>query len=183
LKSERDEAVKKEALARRQLEEETVLRVDTENRLQSAKEQLEFTRSMHAQTIAEMKEKRETEISMASRDIEDDFQCRIQEELNSMRVQVRKSICRLIYFNHVLQLDAQLDAQRRHLEGKYNAKLAASETSTKGQSEEMRRIRDEMLSYRGQMETLTRERAALAAQIEALKRDLASANDAAMQVR
>ena len=52
LKSERDDAVKKEALARRQLEEETVLRVDTENRLQSAKEQLEFTRSMHAQVGA-----------------------------------------------------------------------------------------------------------------------------------
>jgi hypothetical protein len=43
------DAYKEKELAKKQLEEETVMRVDTENRLQSLKEQMKFNQAIHEQ--------------------------------------------------------------------------------------------------------------------------------------
>ena len=48
MKYELSELQTKEAHAKKQLEEETLLRSDAENRLQSAEDQLKFLKDMHA---------------------------------------------------------------------------------------------------------------------------------------
>jgi len=49
VKKELDASVKNLANAKKQLEDETILRVDFENRLQSLKEELAFKKQVHEQ--------------------------------------------------------------------------------------------------------------------------------------
>ena len=51
LKKEHDATLKALATAKKQLEEETIARVDLENRIQSLKEELSFKAQVHEQVI------------------------------------------------------------------------------------------------------------------------------------
>ena len=85
------------------------MRVDTENRLQSLKEQMKFDKSIHDQIVNEMREKRETEIRMTTRDLQDEFQSKLKERLDEVREQLERSF----------------EAQRRQMEALYNQKVGA----------------------------------------------------------
>ena len=115
LKKDLLDAGKEKDLAKKQLEEETVMRVDTENRLQSLKEQMKFDKSIHDQIVNEMREKRETEIRMTTRDLQDEFQSKLKERLDEVREQLERSF----------------EAQRRQMEALYNQKVGACRCSSR----------------------------------------------------
>jgi len=52
LKKEYDAALKSQASAKKQLEDETIMRVDLENRIQSLKEELAFQTEVHKQVAS-----------------------------------------------------------------------------------------------------------------------------------
>lgn len=52
LKKEYDGLVKSQASAKKQLEDETIMRVDLENRIQSLKEELSFSTEIHKQVFS-----------------------------------------------------------------------------------------------------------------------------------
>ena len=70
LQAELPELESQRNLAKRQLEEETLVRVDLENRLQSLKEELVFKKSLFDSELNETRKKKEleiTEIGIAAR--------------------------------------------------------------------------------------------------------------------
>ena len=63
LQAELPELESQRNLAKRQLEEETLVRVDLENRLQSLKEELVFKKSLFDSELNETRRKKELEIT------------------------------------------------------------------------------------------------------------------------
>merc|ERR1711970_590965 len=71
--------------AKSQLESETLMRVDLENRCQSLKEELQFKSQMHEQEITETKKRKTTEISEIDGRLQEQYEARLQGALQELR--------------------------------------------------------------------------------------------------
>jgi len=71
--------------AKKQLESETLMRVDLENRCQSLKEELQFKNSIHEQEITESRSKKTTEISEIDGRLQEQYEARLQGALQELR--------------------------------------------------------------------------------------------------
>jgi len=71
--------------AKKQLESETLMRVDLENRCQSLKEELQFKNQMHEQEITESKKRKTTEISEIDGRLQEQYEARLQGALQELR--------------------------------------------------------------------------------------------------
>jgi len=71
--------------AKKQLESETLMRVDLENRCQSLKEELQFKNTMHEQEITESRSKKTTEISEIDGRLQEQYEARLQGALQELR--------------------------------------------------------------------------------------------------
>ncbi|KAL3083553.1 hypothetical protein niasHT_023619 [Heterodera trifolii] len=72
-------------MLRRQLEDEVLLRTELENRLHTAKDDLEFARRSHSNQIEEIRRKRQVEMTSFSDEVEHRYQAKLQEQLQAMR--------------------------------------------------------------------------------------------------
>lgn len=72
-------------MLRRQLEDEVLLRTELENRLQTAKDDLDFSRRSHNNQMEELRRKRQIEMTSFSDEVEHRYQAKLQEQLQAMR--------------------------------------------------------------------------------------------------
>lgn len=72
-------------MLRRQLEDEVLLRTELENRLHTAKDDLDFARRSHSNQIEEIRRKRQVEMTSFSDEVEHRYQAKLQEQLQAMR--------------------------------------------------------------------------------------------------
>lgn len=98
------------ATAKRQLEEETILRVDLENRLQSLKEELAFSRQLHSQELNESRSRTTIEIEEVDSRMQHDYDARLADALRQMRE----------------ENDAQIKATRDEAEAFFQRKVRVS---------------------------------------------------------
>merc|ERR1711970_1583088 len=99
--------------AKSQLESETLMRVDLENRCQSLKEELQFKSQMHEQEITETKKRKTTEISEIDGRLQEQYEARLQGALQELtsRLSFLESTNNSLEAR-VSDLEAQLESER-----------------------------------------------------------------------
>lgn len=142
LRGENESLRKQLESARQQLEEETLLRVDLENRLQSMREELAFNKQLYEQELEETRRKRQTEITEIGNDLENQYQEQLQIQLREMRE----------------QFDAQLRSNRKEIEDMYEAKLRDTANYSEQSRELAANSRNELKELRLQLDTMEKER-------------------------
>ena len=94
----------------KQLEEETILRVDLENRNQSLNEELQFQRQLYTKELEEVRLKEYEVKEMFQEDIKEQYEQKLRDELNSLRAET----------------DEKIALYRSDLEEKYETQLGAA---------------------------------------------------------
>lgn len=114
LEKERDKLLRDLADIRKQLEDELLTRVEIENALQTAKEELAFKEQMHKQQLIETRTKRQVEISeidgRLSQEYEDKLYASLQEIREQYEADLRNSReeIKLLYEDKLRSLGNQL---------------------------------------------------------------------------
>ncbi|KAH3834392.1 hypothetical protein DPMN_107716, partial [Dreissena polymorpha] len=80
------------AQLRKQLEEETLLRVDLENRIQTLKEELAFKSQIHEQELNETRTRTVTTIDEMDSGLRHDYESKLQEALQQTRAEYEEQI-------------------------------------------------------------------------------------------
>jgi lamin B len=125
---------------KKQLEEETLLRVDLENRLQSLKEEISFKETLHESELQETRTIQENEISERVNDqLLQQYEQRMADELRELRE----------------ENEAQLRLNREDLERKFEAQLAELEKALEKRTTSESNSRNELHNLRTKNETLT----------------------------
>ena len=87
LKRDKKALEKQLAELSRQMEEETMARVEAQNALQSTVERNQFKENLHQQEIAELRSFQETHTTKITKELEEEYDCRLEEALENMRSQ------------------------------------------------------------------------------------------------
>ncbi|PVD37822.1 hypothetical protein C0Q70_00424 [Pomacea canaliculata] len=115
LKAEIANLEKQLALAKKQLEEETLLRVDLENRVQSLKEDMHFKSQVFEQELEESRIRTTTQIEEVDGRLEKEYEARLLEALRDIReqhefdLQTVRSELEILYENKIADLKAQAE--------------------------------------------------------------------------
>lgn len=92
LKKESDILIKSLATAKKQLEDETIMRVDLENRVQSLKEELAFNTQVHAQELSESMHRSRVVVEEVDGRLQNEYENRLGESLKQMREDMEEQI-------------------------------------------------------------------------------------------
>ncbi|KHJ44927.1 intermediate filament tail domain protein [Trichuris suis] len=109
------------------LEDETLNRLDNENRVTSLREELAFSKQLYDKELEETRRKRQIEITEMNQELQDEYKQKLQEALANMRE----------------QLETQIRMSRKEVEDMYENKLqtlrdmadANRDTATAGEEE------------------------------------------------
>jgi chromosome segregation ATPase len=174
LKKEFDSLTKAHALTKRQLEEETIARVDLQNKLQSLKEELAFKNQVHEQELNESVHRSRVVIEEVDDRLQTDYASKLGDALRQARE----------------DNEAQLRAMREESDGLLERKLAELRAMAAHSDGATEKLQSELRSARTQIDSLNSELSALrnrSAGAEARIRDLeaqlardADAHDASM---
>uniref|UniRef100_T1IJX5 Uncharacterized protein n=1 Tax=Strigamia maritima TaxID=126957 RepID=T1IJX5_STRMM len=85
LRAENDRLNKQLANVRKQLEDETLARVDLENRMQSLKEELSFKQQVHEQQLTETHTRKQVEITKIDDHLHQQYEKKLTETLKELR--------------------------------------------------------------------------------------------------
>ncbi|XP_067940631.1 prelamin-A/C-like [Watersipora subatra] len=146
------------ASARRQLEEETLLKVDLENRVQSLKEELDFKARLHESEMVETRSRLEFTLDESDVRAKEDAENRLQEALTDLR----------------REHELQSQIHREELEALYESKVAVLQNELAGQSGMDENTRIEISTYRNRISELQGQIAKLANQNATVEASLAS---------
>lgn len=144
--------------ARKNLEDETLTRVDLENNIQSLREELTFKDQIHIQEINESRSRRQVEISEIDGRLSEQYEVKLQQSLQELRDQyecqmrINRDDIELLYEQKIKNLQAaanrnsgvvanameELKESRARIEG-LNLRITELETSNSGL---VTRIRD-----------------------------------------
>jgi len=145
--------------ARSDLDNETLLHIDAENRRQTLEEELEFLKAVHEQELKELQ-------SMAYRDTTSENREYWKNEMGQALREIQQAY------------DEKIDGIRTEMEGYYNLKVqevrtgAARNTMESGHTkEESKRLKTQLGSVRDRLGDLESRNLALARELEALKRE------------
>ncbi|CAK5013318.1 unnamed protein product [Meloidogyne enterolobii] len=130
LKTDLYSAEKQVELLRRQLEDEVLLRTELESRLQTAREDLEFSRRSHDNQIEELRRKRQVEMTHYGEEVQHKYEAKLQEQLHAMRT----------------DFDSRIAAQRADVEDMFHAKLVEANNQAAKYREASARAREEATS-------------------------------------
>uniref|UniRef100_A0A8C6UQ38 Lamin B2 n=1 Tax=Neogobius melanostomus TaxID=47308 RepID=A0A8C6UQ38_9GOBI len=142
------------AVAKRQLEAETLMRVDLENRCQSLSEELEFRKSMFEQEVLESRRRQEHRIVEVDSGVRQDYEFKLAQALQDLRK----------------QHDEQVTLYKGELEHSFAAKLENAKVSSDMNDKAMSSAREELLESRSRIESLSY-------QLSGLQKQLAAAED------
>jgi len=165
LQAELPELESQRNLAKRQLEEETLVRVDLENRLQSLKEELVFKKSLFDSELNETRRKKELEITEIDQSLATEYDNRLQESLQDLRK----------------HYDEQAAALKAQLEEMYEAKISGmqdqlnrSQSDDQGMQEEISTSKLKIGELTSQLNSMTAKCRMYESRIADLEADLAS---------
>ncbi|KAJ8277399.1 hypothetical protein GJAV_G00074730 [Gymnothorax javanicus] len=168
LKAQLAKAEDAHAVAKKQLEAETLMRVDLENRCQSLSEELQFRKSMFDEEVRETRRRHEKRMVEVDSGMQQDYEFKLAQALQDLRK----------------QHDEQVSIYKEELEHTFKAKLdnakVSSDMNDKAVStarEELREahVRIESLGY--QLSALQKQASAAEERIRELEAALASDRD------
>jgi len=169
LQAELPELESQRNLAKRQLEEETLVRVDLENRLQSLKEELVFKKSLFDSELNETRKKKELEITEIDQSLATEYDNRLQESLQDLR----------------RHYDEQAAALKSQLEDMYETKITGmqdqlnrSQSEDQGMQEELSTGKLKIGELSSQVNSLTAKCRMYESRITDLEADLAARENA-----
>ncbi|XP_035508837.1 lamin-B2 [Morone saxatilis] len=139
------------AVAKRQLEAETLMRVDLENRCQSLSEELEFRKSMFEEEVRESRRRQEQRIVEVDSGVRQDFEVKLAQALQDLR----------------RQHDEQVSLYKEELEQTFQAKLDNAKVSSEINDKAMSTAREELQESRMRIESLGYQLSALQKQAAA----------------
>uniref|UniRef100_A0A6J0TNK1 Lamin-B2 n=1 Tax=Pogona vitticeps TaxID=103695 RepID=A0A6J0TNK1_9SAUR len=160
LRAELAKSEEAHAVAKKQLEKETLLRVDLENRCQSLQEELDFRKTIFEEEVRETRKWQERQLVEVDSSRQQEYESKIAQALEDLRS----------------QYEGQIQLYRQELEDTYQAKLEnaklCSDQNDKAASaarEELKeaRVRIESLSY--QLSGLQRQASAAEERIRELE--------------
>lgn len=165
---ERDKLIKQLAVAKAQLEDETLHRVDLENRLQSLKEDLAFKENVHEKQLSETRIVKQTEISEIDSRLKDQYDQKLADTLRELRE----------------QYETQMKINRDEIEGLYEAKLydleqllERSNAMSSSSQDELRTLRSRSEQQGSKLSELENQNASLVKRVKDLERMLEHERD------
>uniref|UniRef100_A0A7N8WMM8 Lamin B2 n=1 Tax=Mastacembelus armatus TaxID=205130 RepID=A0A7N8WMM8_9TELE len=141
-------------IRKRQLEAETLMRVDLENRCQSLNEELEFRKSMFEQEVHESRRRQEQRIVEVDSGVRQDYEFKLAQALQDLR----------------RQHDEQVSLYKEELEQTFQAKLDNAKVSSEINDKAMSTAREELQESRRRIESL-------GYQLNALQKQVAASED------
>lgn len=139
------------AVAKRQLEAETLMRVDLENRCQSLSEELEFRKSMFEEEVRESRRRQEQRIVEVDSGVRQDYEFKLTQALQDLR----------------RQHDEQVSLYKEELEQTFQAKLDNAKVSSELNDKVMSTAKEELQESRTRIESLGYQLSALQKQVAA----------------
>ncbi|XP_031167660.1 lamin-B2 [Sander lucioperca] len=139
------------AVAKRQLEAETLMRVDLENRCQSLSEDLEFRKSMFEEEVRESRRRQEQRIVEVDSGVRHDYEFKLAQALQDLR----------------RQHDEQVSLYKDELEQTFQAKLDNAKVSSEINDKAVGTAREEVQESRMRIESLGYQLSALQKQAAA----------------
>ncbi|XP_037651653.1 lamin-A-like isoform X2 [Sebastes umbrosus] len=153
--------------AKKQLQDEMLRRVDGENRIQTLKEELEFSRSLHSEELRETKRRHESRMVEVDNGLVQDFESKLAEALADMRSQ------------HELQIKIYKD----EIEKTYNSKLDNARQSADRNSHLVGAAHEELQQTRIRLESMSSQLSQLQKQLAAREAKLRDLEDALSRER
>lgn len=132
---------------RKQLEEETLARVDLENTVQSLREELTFKDSVHSQELSETRSRRQVEISEIDGRLAEQYEARLQQSLQELRD----------------QYEQQMRANREEIETLFEGKLKSLQNAAQRSQRATVSVSDELRLVRSRVDGLNKRIADLEA--------------------
>ncbi|XP_068563860.1 lamin-B2 [Cebidichthys violaceus] len=139
------------AVAKRQLEAETLMRVDSENRCQSLSEELEFRKGMFEEEVRESRRRKEHRVVEVDSGLRHDYEFKLASALQDLR----------------RQHDEQVSVYKGELEQTFQAKLDNAKVSSEINDKAMGSAREELQESRMRIESLGYQLSALQKQAAA----------------
>ncbi|XP_019410784.1 PREDICTED: lamin-B1 [Crocodylus porosus] len=127
------------AAAKKQLVDETLLKVDLENRCQSLLEDLDFRKNIYEEEINETRRKHETRLVEVDSGRQIEYEHKLAQALHEIRE----------------QHDAQVKLYKEELEQTYHAKLENARLSSEMSSSTANSVREELTESRMRIESLS----------------------------
>ncbi|KAA8586204.1 hypothetical protein FQN60_007773 [Etheostoma spectabile] len=152
--------------AKKQLQDEMLRRVDGENRIQTLKEELEFSRNLHSEELRETKRRHESRMIELDNGHQQDFESKLSEALMDMRSQ------------HELQVKMFKD----EIEKTYNSKLENARQSADRSSHLVGAAHEELQQTRTRLETMSSQLSQLQKQLAAREAKVRDLEDALLRL-
>ncbi|XP_065077590.1 lamin Dm0-like [Ochlerotatus camptorhynchus] len=124
---------------RKDLEHETLIRVDLENNIQSLREELTFKEQVHSQELSESKMRRQSEVSEIDGYLMDQYETKLQQTLQELRDQYESQLS----MNRD-EMSELYDSRIQNLEGRLTHERTQHEEERQKLESELNRLRDEM---------------------------------------
>ncbi|KAM9761485.1 lamin-B2 isoform 2-T2 [Menidia menidia] len=138
-------------VAKRQLEAETLMRVDLENRCQSLGEELEFRKNMFEEEVRESRRRQEQRIVEVDSGVRQDYEFKLSQALQDLR----------------RQHDEQVSVYKEELEHTFQSKLENAKVSSEMNDKAVGAAREELQESRMRIESLGYQLSALQKQVSA----------------
>lgn len=163
LKAENDKLNKQLNSVRKQLEDETLARVDLENRLQSMKEELAFKEQIHNQELTETHSRKQVEITQIDDKLQEQYDQKLAESLQELRA----------------SYESQMRINREEIENMYQSKLNEVKKmgdmnlgSAAGAREELRQYKLRVDTLNSRVTELEKENSMLLNRVKKLEEQL-----------
>ncbi|OCT98500.1 hypothetical protein XELAEV_18010734mg [Xenopus laevis] len=127
------------ALAKKQLEEEILMKVDLENRCQSLIEELDFRKNIYEEEIKETSRRHETRLVEVDSGRQVDYEYKLSQALSEMRE----------------QQESQIGLYKEELEQTYQSKLENARLASEMNSSAVNSTREELMESRIRIDSLT----------------------------
>ncbi|XP_062040903.1 lamin-B2 isoform X1 [Lepus europaeus] len=139
------------AVAKQQLEKETLMRVDLENRCQSLQEELDFRKSVFEEEVRETRRRHERQLVEVDSSRQQEYDFKMAQALEELRG----------------QHDEQVRLYRQELEQTYQAKLDSAKLSSDQKDKAASAAREELQEARMRVESLSYQLSGLQKQASA----------------
>ncbi|KAK3533288.1 hypothetical protein QTP70_014307 [Hemibagrus guttatus] len=149
------------AVAKKQLETETLMRVDVENRCQSLSEELEFRKNMFNEEVRETRKRREKRMVEVDGGAKQDYEHKLSQALQDLRK----------------EHEEQVNLYKTELEQTFQAKLDNAKVSSDLNDKAVSIAREELQEGRLRIEGLTYQLSALQKQLAAAEERLRELED------